>query len=200
VAWIYVNYGCVPIHSSLSDLRFFTVLSIYHISHPKTRIFAEKVPQNHNASWQWMINCYVRRLANLQNYLADYWACHTTCRILWDEKYGIYCTRTPTPRTIQHWTTWTVNNEWEKIRKYVSVPLPWAITPECVWTYWGKSGKPVISASLRTDFRTGPSRMRLCGADREKHFVPSGVKYLFCNTYRPYGGARPLSAASNIRN
>ena len=35
---------------------------------------------------------------------------------------------------------------------------------------------------------------------REAFLSPSGVKYLFCNTYRPHGGAYPLSAASNISN
>jgi len=111
-----MNYRCVPIHSSLSALRFFTVLSLYHTSHPKTRIFPEKVPKNHHASRQWMMNYYVHWTANLQNYLADYWACLTTCRIC------IYCTSTPTSRAIYHWTIGTVDNEWERMRKDMSMP------------------------------------------------------------------------------
>jgi hypothetical protein len=36
--------------------------------------------------------------------------------------------------------------------------------------------------------------------EREAFLSPFGAKYLFCNTYRPHGGACPLSAASYISN
>jgi hypothetical protein len=49
--------------------------------------------------------------------------------------------------------------------------------------------------------QTLPDEVAWGGGNEEIFFLsPFGVKYLFCNTYRPHGGACPLSAALNIRN